>query len=107
MSQLSQLFPKQIALAYGCLDRVVIRGYYPALQREDNIIHFFQDVVGLPVVDSGALASRTESYRQWLDAYMCSGTPSSALRHPRVRVRKTWCSPTTSAWGNRRASPAS
>jgi hypothetical protein len=70
VSQLSQLFPKQIALAYGCLDRVVIRGYYPALQREDNIIHFFQQVVGLPVVDSGALASRTESYRQWLDAYV-------------------------------------
>jgi hypothetical protein len=52
------------------MDRVVIRGYYPALQREDNIVHFFRDVVGVSVVDSGALASRTLRYRQWLDEYV-------------------------------------
>ena len=70
MSQLSQLFPDDVVFSYGCLDRVVIRGYYPALQREENVVHFFQQVVGAAVVDSGALASRTLRYRQWLDGYL-------------------------------------
>ena len=70
MDQLSQLFPDDVVFSYGCLDRVVVRGYYPALQREDNIVHFFRDVVGTSVVDSGALASRTLRYRQWLDDYV-------------------------------------
>lgn len=67
---MSHLFGDQISLAYGCLDRVVIRGYYPALQREDTIVHLLRDVVGASVVDSGALASRTALYRRWLDAYL-------------------------------------
>lgn len=70
MNRLSQLFPDDIVFGYGCLDRVVIRGYYPALQREENIVHFFRDVVGTSVVDSGALASRTTRYRQWVEEYV-------------------------------------
>lgn len=70
MNRLSQLFSDDIVFSYGCLDRVVIRGYYPALQREENIVHFFRDVVGVPVVDRKALASRTTSYRRWVDAYV-------------------------------------
>jgi hypothetical protein len=67
---LSQLFADQITLTYGCLDRVVIRGYYPALQREATVVHLLRDVVGAAVVDSGALASRTARYRHWLDEYV-------------------------------------
>lgn len=67
---LSHLFGDQISLAYGCLDRVVLRGYYPALQREDTIVHLLRDVTGAAVVDSGALASRTARYRAWLDDYV-------------------------------------
>ncbi len=70
MNRLSQLFSDDIVFSYGCLDRVVIRGYYPALQREENIVHFFRDVVGVPVVDSQALASRTTRYRQWVEEYV-------------------------------------
>ena len=70
MDRLSQLFPNDIVFGYGCLDRVVIRGYYPMLQREENIVHFFRDVVGASVVDSGALASRTTRYRQWVEEYV-------------------------------------
>ena len=70
VNRLSQLFSNDIAFGYGCLDRVVIRGYYPALQREENIVHFFRDVVGAPVVDSRALASRTARYRRWVEEYV-------------------------------------
>ena len=70
MNRLSQLFREDIAFGYGCLDRVVIRGYYPWLQREENIVHLFRDVVGASVVDSGALASRTTRYRHWVDEYV-------------------------------------
>lgn len=70
VSRLSQLFPKQISLSYGCPDRIVIRGYYPALQRPENITHFFHDVVGVSTVDSAALAGPTERYKNWLDAYV-------------------------------------
>lgn len=70
MDRLSQLFADDVVFGYGCLDRVVIRGYYPWLQREENLVHFFREVVGVPVVDSKALASRTTQYRQWLDEYV-------------------------------------
>ncbi|MDE3075917.1 MAG: hypothetical protein KGJ86_10860 [Chloroflexota bacterium] len=70
MDRLSQLFAQQIALTYGCLDRIVIRGYYPALQRPENVVHFLHDIVGAATVDPGALASRTATYRQWLDDYV-------------------------------------
>jgi hypothetical protein len=59
-----------VSLAYGCLDRIVLRGYYPALQREENIVHFFREVVGVRTVDGGALGSRTLAYRKWLDGYV-------------------------------------
>ncbi len=67
---LLHLFGDQISFAYGCLDRVVIRGYYPALQREATIVHLLRDIAGASVVDSGAPASRTARYRQWLDDYV-------------------------------------
>jgi hypothetical protein len=70
VTTLSQLFPKQILLAYGCPDRLVIRGYYAALQREANIEHFFHNVVGVPVIDSDVLASRTVAYMKWVDRFV-------------------------------------
>jgi hypothetical protein len=70
VTTLSQLFPKQILLAYGCPDRLVIRGYYGALQRQANIEHFFHNVVGVPVIDTGVLASRTETYMKWVDRFV-------------------------------------
>jgi hypothetical protein len=70
VSRLPQLFPNQVLLSYGCPDRLIIRGYYPFLQRDENIVHFFHNVVGVPAVDSAVLASRTLRYREWLNDYV-------------------------------------
>ena len=54
---------------FGRWDRIVLRGYYPRLQRPENIVHFFRDVCGAVRITPEVLARRTATYRRWLDSY--------------------------------------
>ena len=45
------------------------RGYYPRLQRPENVVHFFRDVCGDARITPAVLARRTATYRRWLDSY--------------------------------------
>ena len=49
--------------------RIVLRGYYPRLQRPENIVHFFRDVCGDVRITPEVLARRIATYRRWLDSY--------------------------------------
>ena len=46
MDRFLQLFGRFVQFSYACWDRIVLRGYYPALQRPENVVHFFRDVCG-------------------------------------------------------------
>ena len=46
MDRFLQLFGRFVQFSYACWDRIVLRGYYPRLQRPENIVHFFRDVCG-------------------------------------------------------------
>ena len=69
MDRFLQLFGRFVQFSYACWDRIVLRGYYPRLQRPENIVHFFHDVCGDPRITPEVLARRTATYRRWLDSY--------------------------------------
>ena len=77
MNRLLQLLGRFVQFSYACWDRIVLRGYYPSLQRPANIVHLFRDVGGEARITPAVLARRTASYRAWLEAMPNSrGFPS-------------------------------
>ena len=45
MDRLSELLGQAVQFAYTCWDRIVLTGYIERLQRPENLIYFFHDVV--------------------------------------------------------------
>jgi len=64
-----QLFAHLVDFTYRIWDRIVLRGYYPALQRPENIVYFFREVCGVRCITPAVLAGRTEQYRKWVEGY--------------------------------------
>src|SRR5437763_1267385 len=69
MERFIQLFADFLVLVYHCFDRIVIHGYLSGLSRPEQVVYFFRDVMGIPVVDKGALSKRTGQYRSWVEAF--------------------------------------
>jgi hypothetical protein len=53
MELFTQLFGDLLAFVYHCFDRIVIYGYLSGLARPEQVVHFFRQVVGVPVVKQG------------------------------------------------------
>ncbi len=69
MELFAQLFGDLLAFVYHCFDRIVIYGYLSGLSRPEQVVHFFRQVVGVPVVDKEVLSRRTADYQAWVDAF--------------------------------------
>ena len=50
METFTRLFGSLLLFVYHCFDRVVINGYLGGLSRPGQVVHFFQHVVGEPVI---------------------------------------------------------
>jgi hypothetical protein len=68
----TRLFGSLLLFVYHCFDRVVISGYLSGLSRPGQVVHFFQNVVGEPVIGKEVLSRRTNEYQAWVEAF---GTP--------------------------------
>jgi len=66
VDRLSELLGQAVQFAYTCWDRVVLSGYIERLQRPENLIYFFQDVVGINAVEPAVLEQRTNAYKAWV-----------------------------------------
>lgn len=66
MDRLSELLGEDVQFSYTALDRIVLNGYIERLQRTENLIYFFHEVVGIKCIEPSTLASRTERYRDWV-----------------------------------------
>jgi hypothetical protein len=66
MDRLSELLGQAVQFAYTCWDRIVLSGYIERLQRPENLIWFFQDVVGIAAVEPAVLEQRTKTYKAWV-----------------------------------------
>ena len=69
MELFTQLFADLLAFVYHCFDRIVIYGYLSALSRPEQVVHFFRQVVGVPVVSKEVLSQRTTDYQAWVEAF--------------------------------------
>src|SRR5216684_1075848 len=66
MDRLSELLGRAVQFAYTCWDRIVLNGYLERLQRPENLIYFFQDVVGINAIEPAVLEQRTNAYKAWV-----------------------------------------
>lgn len=69
MDRLSELFAEDVQFSYTTLDRIVLNGYIERLQRPENLVYFFHQVVGIPCIDPAVLSQRTDRYRAWVRSY--------------------------------------
>ena len=59
METFTKLFGSLLLFVYHCFDRVVINGYMSGLSRPGQVVHFFQNFVGDPVIGKEVLSRRT------------------------------------------------
>ena len=69
MEIFTKLFGNLLAFVYHCFDRIVIHGYLSALSRPEQVVHFFRQVLGIPVVSKEILSQRTADYQSWVEAF--------------------------------------
>src|SRR6202163_2275901 len=69
MELFNKLFGNLLAFVDHCCDRIVIHGYLSALSRPEQVVYFFRQVLGVPVVSKEILSQRTNDYRGWVEAY--------------------------------------
>jgi hypothetical protein len=69
MELFTTLFSDLLVFVYQCFDRIVIHGYLSGLSRPEQVVHFFRQVVGAPVVSKELLSQRTSDYQNWVEAF--------------------------------------
>ena len=102
MGRLLQLLGSCVQFSYACWDRIVLRGYYPRLQRPANLVYLFRDVGARRA--SRRLCwrdGRRTTARGWRDRRSSTGSPS--CRHRRASARRTSSRRTTAPSGASRA----
>ena len=62
------LFADLLAFVYHCFDRIVIHGYLSGLSRPEQVVYFFRQVLGIPVVNKEILSQRARDYQAWVEA---------------------------------------
>jgi hypothetical protein len=66
MERLLELLGPVVQFAYTCWDRIVLHGYIERLQRPENLVYFFHDVVGIACIEPAVLEQRTNAYKAWV-----------------------------------------
>ena len=69
MDMFIRLFGDLLVFVYHCFDRIVINGYLSNLSRPEQVVYFFRQVLGIPVVSKEVLSRRTNDYRTWVEAF--------------------------------------
>src|ERR1700730_1035212 len=69
MELFAKLYSSLLVFVYHCFDRIVIHGYLSGLSRPEQVVYFFREILGMPVVDKEVLRQRTNDYQNWVEAY--------------------------------------
>jgi hypothetical protein len=82
----TRLFGSLPAFVYHCFDRMVINGYLSGLSRPEQVVYFFRQVLGIPVVSREVLSQRTNDYRSWVEL----ATVMDQIEHGHHVLRAYW-----------------
>src|SRR5713226_4103058 len=66
MERLLDVLGNTVQFFYTCWDRIVLSGYIERLQRPENLIYFFHEVVGIDAIEPAVLEQRTKAYKAWV-----------------------------------------
>ncbi len=91
-----KLFEPFLQWFYHCFDRIVINGYLSFLTREGNVVYFFRDVRGEPVLTKELLRQRTDDYQCWVENYAIKNRIPIRWAEKGVR-KKDWLAPSCQA----------
>src|SRR5438105_2491459 len=69
MELFQKLFGELLLFVYHCFDRIVINGYLSGLSRPEQVVHFYRQVIGVPILSKEVLAQRTNDYHSWVEAF--------------------------------------
>jgi hypothetical protein len=69
MEIFAKLFGSLLVFVYHCFDRIVIHGYLSGLSRPEQVVYFFRQVLGIPVLDKEVLSQRSYAYQNWVEAF--------------------------------------
>ena len=89
-----------LLFVYHCFDRIVINGYLSGLSRPDQVVYFFREVLGIPVVDKEVLSQRTNEYRNWVEAFARNHKIPIEWAEKGVR-KEDYVRPACAAWRRR------
>ena len=78
MELFQKLFGKLLLFVYHCFDRIVINGYLSGLSRPEQVVHFFRQVIGVPILSKEVLAQLTNDYQNWVEAFARTTTAPSS-----------------------------
>src|SRR6188508_2705849 len=69
MELFTQLFGHLLVFVYHCFDRIVINGYLSGLSRPEQVVHFFRQILGVPMLSKEVFSQRTTDYQNWVEAF--------------------------------------
>src|SRR3982074_105299 len=69
MELFTKLFGGLLLFVYHCFDRIVINGYLSGLSRPEQVVHFFRQIIGVPILSKEVLSQRTNDYQNWVEAF--------------------------------------
>jgi hypothetical protein len=69
MELFAKLFSRLLVFVYHCFDRIVIHGYLSGVSGPEQVVYFFREVLGVPVVSKDTLSRRTNDYRDWVGSF--------------------------------------
>src|SRR2546421_2258622 len=100
MERFIQLFVNFLALVYHCFDRIVIHGYLSGLSRPEQVVYFFRQVLGIPVVSKEILSQRTSKTGPPITTAVSSPSVNSSCFPPTPAMPGCSTPPTTlrSVW---------
>src|ERR1700740_509189 len=79
MELFTKLFGALLLFVSHCLARIVIHGYLSGLSRPEQVVHFFRNVVGIPVLSKEILSQRTADYQNWVEAFARKCHPANRI----------------------------
>jgi hypothetical protein len=69
MEVFEKLFGHMLLFVYHCFDRIVINGYLSGLSRPEQVVHFFRELLCIPMLSNEVFSQRTTDYQNWVEAF--------------------------------------